>query len=107
MKLGVVRYPITFEPIPALERQFGTHFLLAIVTFGVYGIVWDYQLHTDPEKLYPETRAALKTPSCTRCEMPPQPTTQCSADREAARVVRSPTVVQPRWRCRAVRRVQA
>ncbi|MGC0312356.1 DUF4234 domain-containing protein [Kitasatospora acidiphila] len=53
-KLGVVRYPITFAPVPALERSFGLHFLLSIVTLGIYGIIWDYRLHTDPEKVYPE-----------------------------------------------------
>ena len=60
-KLGVVRYPVTFEPVKSLDRSFGIHFLLTLVTLGIYGIVWDYQLHTDPEKLYPETRAVEDT----------------------------------------------
>ena len=60
-KLGVVRYPVTFEPITALNRSFGMHFLLSLVTLGIYGIVWDYQLHTDPEKLYPEVHSAEDT----------------------------------------------
>ncbi|WP_194925834.1 DUF4234 domain-containing protein [Catenulispora pinisilvae] len=53
-KLGIIRYPITFEPVPALNRSFGLHFLLSCVTLGIYGIIWDYRLHTDPEKVYPE-----------------------------------------------------
>ena len=60
-KLGLIRYPVTFEPVPALNRHFGSHFLLALATLGIYGIVWDYQLHTDPEKVYPETRAVEDT----------------------------------------------
>lgn len=56
-RLGITHYPIVFEPVPALDRGFGTHFALTLVTLGIYGIVWDYQLHTDPERLYPETRS--------------------------------------------------
>jgi hypothetical protein len=29
-------------------------FLLSIITVGIYGIFWDYHLHTDPDKVYPE-----------------------------------------------------
>lgn len=57
-ELNIVRYPITFEPVLALNRGFGMHILLTLATVGIYGIIWDFQLHTDPEKLYPETRAA-------------------------------------------------
>ncbi|MEU3736626.1 MULTISPECIES: DUF4234 domain-containing protein [unclassified Streptomyces] len=56
-KLGIVRYPLTFEPVQTLNRSFGMHFLLSFVTLGIYGIVWDYRLHTDPEKLYPEVHS--------------------------------------------------
>ncbi|MEV7194916.1 DUF4234 domain-containing protein [Streptomyces sp. NPDC093510] len=57
VKLGIVRYPLTFKPVQILNRSFGMHFLLSFVTFGIYGIVWDYRLHTDPEKLYPEVHS--------------------------------------------------
>lgn len=57
-KLGILHYPITFEPVPQLNRGFGMHFFLTVVTLGIYGAVWDYQLHTDPEKVYPEFHAA-------------------------------------------------
>jgi hypothetical protein len=40
-KLGIVRYPLTFEPIQALNRSLGLHLLLSVVTLGIYGIVWD------------------------------------------------------------------
>lgn len=54
MKVGIIRYPITFEPMQQLRRSFWTNFLLSLVTLGIYGIFWDYQLHTDPDKVYPE-----------------------------------------------------
>ena len=52
---------MTFEPVPALNRSFGIQFLLSFVTLGIYAIVWDYQLHTDPEKLYPEVHSTEDT----------------------------------------------
>lgn len=54
MRIGVVRYPITFQPNQVLRRSFWMHFFLSIVTFGIYGIIWDHRLHTDPDKVYPE-----------------------------------------------------
>jgi hypothetical protein len=57
-KLGIVRYPITFETDQELHRSFGMHLFLSIVTVGIYGIVWDYRLHTDPDKVYPEFQSA-------------------------------------------------
>ncbi|MFH8567573.1 DUF4234 domain-containing protein [Streptomyces sp. NPDC017993] len=60
-KLGIVRYPITFEPVPALNRSFGLHLLLSLVTLGIYAAVWSYRLHTDPEKVYPEFHSAEDT----------------------------------------------
>lgn len=58
MRLDLVRYPLTFEPDEQLRRSFWMHFLLAIVTLGIYGIIWDYRLHTDPERVYPEFHTA-------------------------------------------------
>lgn len=52
--LGIVRYPVTFEPNQSVRRSFGMYLLLSFVTFGVWGIVWDYKIHTDPDKLFPE-----------------------------------------------------
>lgn len=53
-KLGVARYPISFEPMQQLRRSFWMNFFLSIATIGIYGIIWDHQLHTDPDKVYPE-----------------------------------------------------
>jgi hypothetical protein len=57
-KLGIIRYPLTFEPDEELHRSFGMHLFLTIVTFGIFGIVWDYRLHTDPDRIYPEFHSA-------------------------------------------------
>ncbi|MFI0371184.1 DUF4234 domain-containing protein [Actinomadura sp. 1N219] len=61
LRLGIVQYRVTFEPVPDLHRGFGVHVLLTVVTFGIYGVVWDYQLHTDPEKLFPEVHSTEDT----------------------------------------------
>lgn len=60
-KLGVVRYPVTFQPLQELRREFLRAFLLSIVTFGIYAIIWDHQLHTDPDKVYPEFHSVEDT----------------------------------------------
>ncbi|MEO3829027.1 DUF4234 domain-containing protein [Actinomadura sp. B10D3] len=57
LRLGIVKYRVVFEPVPDLRRGFGVHLLLTFVTFGIYGFVWDYQLHTDPEKMFPEVHS--------------------------------------------------
>lgn len=56
--LGITRYPVTFEADEELHRSFGMYLLLTIVTLGFFGIVWDYRLHTDPERVYPEFHSA-------------------------------------------------
>jgi hypothetical protein len=58
VRLGIVRHAVSFQPISALKRSFGLTLLLSVVTFGIYGVVWDYHLHTDPEKLFPESDSA-------------------------------------------------
>ncbi|AXE87506.1 DUF4234 domain-containing protein [Streptomyces sp. Go-475] len=57
-KLEIVRYPLTFEPDQELNRSFGIHLFLTIITLGIFGIVWDYRLHTDPDKVFPEFHSA-------------------------------------------------
>jgi hypothetical protein len=47
--------------VQALRRNFGLYLGLSIITFGIYGIIWDYQLHTDPEKVYPEFHSVEDT----------------------------------------------
>jgi hypothetical protein len=53
-KLGIIHYPISYEPVQQVRRSFWMSFLLSIITVGIYGIFWDYHLHTDPDKVYPE-----------------------------------------------------
>lgn len=60
-KLGIVKYPITFQPIQELRRSFWMHFLLSGATLGIYGIIWDHRLHTDPDKVYPEFHSVEDT----------------------------------------------
>jgi len=38
-KIGIVRYPLTFEPIPEMNRSFGMHFFLSVVTIGIYAMI--------------------------------------------------------------------
>lgn len=51
--LGITRYPITFEPAPGKDRNFWLYLGLTIITFGIWGLVWDYKVHTDPESIFP------------------------------------------------------
>lgn len=60
-KLGVIRYPISFRPDQQLRRNFWTYFILSTVTLGIYGIVWDHKMHTDPDKIYPEFHSVEDT----------------------------------------------
>ncbi len=53
IKLGITSYPITFERVEGKERNFGLYFILTIITFGIWGLVWDYRVHTDPDTIYP------------------------------------------------------
>ncbi|MGP3926581.1 DUF4234 domain-containing protein [Streptomyces sp. 8N616] len=57
-KLGIIKYPLTFETDQELHRSFGIYLFLTIVTAGIFGIVWDYRLHTDPDRVYPEFHSA-------------------------------------------------
>lgn len=38
-KLGIIHYPVSYEPVQQVRRSFWTSFLLSIVTLGIYGIV--------------------------------------------------------------------
>ena len=57
-KVGLSRYPIQFQRDPKKTRSFALYLILSIVTFGIWGIVWDYQIHTDPDRLYTEFHSA-------------------------------------------------
>lgn len=53
LQLGITRYPITFEPAPGKNRNFWLYFGLQIITLGIWGLVWDYKVHTDPDNIFP------------------------------------------------------
>jgi hypothetical protein len=51
-KLGVVRYPINFQTDQSKRRSYALYLILSFVTIGIWGLVWDYKIHTDPDNLY-------------------------------------------------------
>lgn len=54
MRLALVRYPLTYRADQTKRRSFPLYLILSIVTFGVWGLVWDYKFQTDPDNLYGE-----------------------------------------------------
>lgn len=52
MRLGLTRYPITYRPDQSKRRSYVLYLVLSIVTFGIWALVWDYKLHTDPDNLF-------------------------------------------------------
>jgi hypothetical protein len=61
LALGITRYPITFEPAPGKERNFWLYLGLMIITLGIWGLVWDYKFHTDPDSIYPRIHGVEDT----------------------------------------------
>ncbi len=57
-KLELTKYPISFRIKTNKSRSFILYLFLSIITFGLWGIVWDYQIHTDADDLYPEFHTA-------------------------------------------------
>jgi hypothetical protein len=60
-KLGLMRYPISFTLDQGKRRSYPLYLILSIVTFGIWAIVWDYKVHTDPENLYKEFHSVEDT----------------------------------------------
>ncbi|MDD5095531.1 MAG: DUF4234 domain-containing protein [Dehalococcoidia bacterium] len=56
-KLGLIKYPLSFKIDPSKNRSYIGYLCLIIVTFGIWGLVWDHKIHTDPENLYGEFHA--------------------------------------------------
>jgi hypothetical protein len=54
LTLGLVKYPIKFEIDTSKKRSYGLYLFLSIITLGIWGLVWDYKVHTDPDNLYKE-----------------------------------------------------
>ncbi len=61
IKLGLLKYPLNFKTDEELKRNFWIQILLSIITFGIWGIVWQYKTHTDPENIYKEFHAVEDT----------------------------------------------
>jgi len=61
IKLGLMNYPLNFKTDENLKRNFWIQILLSIITFGIWGIVWQYKTHTDPENIYKEFHAVEDT----------------------------------------------
>ena len=60
-KLGLTRYPITFRIDQSKKRGYPMYLILSIVTLGIWGLVWDYKIHTDPDNLYSEFHSVEDT----------------------------------------------
>jgi hypothetical protein len=54
IRVGLTRYPLTFNVDHTKKRSFGLNLLLCCATFGIWSLVWDYKIHTDPDNLYRE-----------------------------------------------------
>jgi hypothetical protein len=50
--LDLMRYPVSFTVDQGKRRGYALYLILSIVTFGIWGIVWDYKIHTDPDNLF-------------------------------------------------------
>ena len=53
-KVGLIKYPLSFNLDSSKNRSYVLYLILSIITFGIWGLVWDYKIHTDPENLYKE-----------------------------------------------------
>lgn len=53
-RLGLMRYPVSFTLDQGKRRSYPLYLILSIASFGIWGIVWEYKIHTDPDNLYKE-----------------------------------------------------
>jgi hypothetical protein len=60
-KLDLMRYPLSFNVDQSKRRGYALYLILSIVTFGIWGLVWDYKIHTDPDTLYPSCHSVEDT----------------------------------------------
>jgi hypothetical protein len=51
-KLDLMRYPVSFTLDQSKRRGYALYLILSIVTLGIWAIVWDYKIQTDPDNLY-------------------------------------------------------
>lgn len=60
-RLDLMRYPISFNVDQSKRRGYPLYLILSIVTFGIWALVWDHKIHTDPENLFPSFAAVEDT----------------------------------------------
>jgi hypothetical protein len=60
-KLDLMRYPLTFTLDQGKRRSYALYLILSIVTFGIWWLVWDYKIHTDPDNLYKDFHSVEDT----------------------------------------------
>ena len=53
-KLGLIKYPLSFNLDSSKNRSYALYLILSIITFGIWSLVWDFKIHTDPDNLYKE-----------------------------------------------------
>lgn len=53
-RLKIVRYPVTVD-LAAPDRNYWLYLFLSVITFGIWGIYWDYCVHTDPDRVFKES----------------------------------------------------
>ena len=57
-KVGIIKYPINFKYDSSKNRNYIVNLILSIVSFGIWGLVWNYKLWVDPDNLYGEIHTA-------------------------------------------------
>jgi hypothetical protein len=60
-RLDLMRYPVSFTIDQGKQRSYPLYLILSIVTLGIWGIVWDYKIQTDPDNLFPEFHSVEDT----------------------------------------------
>ena len=53
-KLGLLKYPLTFNVDATKQRSYVGYLVLSVVTLSIWWFVWLYKIHTDPDRIYAE-----------------------------------------------------
>lgn len=61
LTLDLMRYPISFTLDQGKRRSYPLYLILSIITFGLWAVVWDYKIHTDPENIFKEFHSVEDT----------------------------------------------
>lgn len=54
IRLGIIKYPIKVDHVLS-ERNYWLYLILSILTLGVWALYWDYVVHTEPDRYFPES----------------------------------------------------